>query len=92
MSSLPPDLEQFMQDQLAQGKYQSASEMLGVAVRLLRDREVHLETLRREVDRGIAELDAGEGIELNSEAEIEAFFDDIESRGQQRLSAKRTSQ
>ena len=92
MASLPPDLEQFVLDQLATGKYQSSSEVLCDAVRLLREREVRLDALRSEVDRGIMQLDTNEFVELDSEAALQAFFDDIEARGQQRLSQKRAEQ
>jgi antitoxin ParD1/3/4 len=82
-------LEQFVLDQLASGKYQSSSDVVCEAVRLMRDRERRREELRREVDRGIAQLEAGEFVELDSEAALQDFFDDIEARRQQRFNAKR---
>ncbi len=39
---LPPDLQQFVLDQLAAGKYQSASYVVWDAVRLVRERELRL--------------------------------------------------
>ena len=89
-SSLPPDLQQFVLDQLATGKYQSSSDVVCDAVRLLRDREHRREKLRKEVDQGIAQLDTGEFIELDSEDALQGFFDDVAARGQQRHSAKRS--
>lgn len=65
----------------------TATDVVCDAVRLLREREERIESLRAEIDKGIAELDAGEFIELNSEAELQAFFDDIEKRGKQRRAA-----
>lgn len=90
--ALPPDLQQFVQDQLAAGKYQSASDVVCDAVRLLRERELRLEALRHEIDRGIRQIDSGEYVEIESEAALQKFFDDIEARGQQRLSAKHAEQ
>jgi antitoxin ParD1/3/4 len=87
-ASLPPDLEQFVFDQLAKGKYQSATDVVCDAVRLLRRREEKLELLRAEIEVGIKQLDAGEFIEINSEEELQAFFDDIEERGKQRLAGE----
>jgi antitoxin ParD1/3/4 len=87
---LPPDLEQFVFDQLAKGKYQSATDVVCDAVRLLRDRDERLEALRVEIDRGIAQLDAGEFIELDSDAALQAFFDDIEARGKHRLDSEQS--
>jgi antitoxin ParD1/3/4 len=89
MQSLPPDLEQFVLDQLAAGRYQTSSEVLCDAVRLLRDRENRRDEVQKEIDRGLAELESGQSTELNSDAELRAFFDDIETRSQQRLSIKR---
>jgi len=92
MASLPPDLEQFVHDQLATGKYQSATDVLCDGVRLLRDREVRLESLRNEIDRGITQLDRGEFVELDLEAAMQDFFDDVEARSRQRLSAEQGGQ
>ena len=89
IGSLPPDLEQFVLDQLATGKYQSSSDVLCDAVRLLRERELRRKELRNEIDRGIAQLDADEFVALDSEAALQAFFDDIEARARQRLSTTR---
>lgn len=88
MASLPPDLEKFVLDQLAAGKYQSSADVLCDAVRLLRERELRREELRSEIDRGIRQLETGEFVELDSDAALEAFFDDSEARGRQRLSTK----
>jgi len=85
MSSLPPDLEQFVQSQLSQGKYQSAADVVCDAVRLLREREERLEALRAEVDQGLAQIERGEAIELDSDEAIEAFFAGVERRGIERL-------
>lgn len=89
IGSLPPDLEQFVLDQLASGKYQSRSDLVCDAVCLMRDRERRREELRTEIDRGTAQLERGDFVELDSDAALQDFFDDIEARGQQRLSAKR---
>ena len=84
---LPPELEQFVFDQLAKGKYQSATEVVCDAVRLLREREVRLESLRAEIDRGLRDVETGKYVELDSESAIQAFFDDIEARSKKRRSA-----
>lgn len=86
-SILPPDLQQFVQDQLDSGKYHSAADVMCDAVRLLQEREIRLERLRKEIDRGISQLDSGECTEFASEAELKEFFNDVEARGQERLAA-----
>jgi antitoxin ParD1/3/4 len=78
--SLPPDLAQFVADQLAQGKYDSASDVVCDAVRLLREREERLSNLRADVDQGISQLTAGEYAELETDDDIDRFFDDVLAR------------
>jgi antitoxin ParD1/3/4 len=88
ITSLPPDLEQFVQSQLDSGKYGSASEVVCDAVRILRERQKRLEGLRQEIEQGIKDLDAGEFIEIESDDALREFFEDIQTRGMRRLSAK----
>ena len=82
---LPPDLEQFLQAEVASGKYLSADEALVAGVRLLRDRERQREELRRELDLGLAALERGDVVTLEGEGELNVFFDDIVTRGHERL-------
>jgi antitoxin ParD1/3/4 len=89
IAPLPPDLEQFVQDQLAQGKYHSASEVVADAVRLLRERVDRLASLRADIDQGIVQLDRGQYVDLDSDGDIDAFFDDAEERASQRLKPTR---
>lgn len=60
--SLPPRLGKFIDGLVKSGRYGSASEVVREGVRILHDREENLRRLRREIDRGIAQLDRGEGI------------------------------
>ncbi len=85
MPSLPPDLAQFIHDQLAAGKYAWESEVVCDAVRLLRDRETRLASLRTEIARGFDQLDRGEYVELDSDESLDDFIGDIEARAQKRL-------
>ena len=78
---LPPDLEQFLQAEVASGKYVSADEAVVAGVRLLRDRERQRELLRRELDVGLAALERGDVVTLEGESERNAFFEDIVARG-----------
>ena len=88
---LPPDLQQFVQDQLAQGKYSSESDVVCDAVRLLREREKHTAALREEIRQGIEQLDRGQYIEIESKDDLEKFFDDVERRGNERLQRTKDS-
>lgn len=84
--SFPPDLQQFVSDQISTGKYGSIAEVLCDAVRTLRDCELHLSRLRKDIGLGISQLESGDYIELTSNDGIEAFFSDLDLRGQQRRS------
>jgi antitoxin ParD1/3/4 len=65
--SLTPELEQFIADQVAAGRYRSASEAVRAAIRVLedqeREREMKLQVLRKAVEQGVVELDHGEGLD-----------------------------
>ena len=56
---LPSDAAQFIEGLVASGGYQSADEAVADGVRLLMSRQ----QLRAEIQKGIDELDAGQGIE-----------------------------
>jgi antitoxin ParD1/3/4 len=62
--SLTPELEQFVQSTVNNGRYSSASEVVWAALRLLEQREierlVRLEELRKEIMIGIEASDRGE--------------------------------
>jgi antitoxin ParD1/3/4 len=67
--AIKPEQEQFIQSQIALGRFKSADEAAFQAFKLLeekyRDYEEWIEDTRQKVDVGIAELDRGEGIELD---------------------------
>ena len=62
--SLTPELEQFVQSRVASGRYQTASEVIREALRLLEEREqareAALKELRMKLRRGIEQADRGE--------------------------------
>ena len=65
--SLTPALERFIQEKVQSGRYNSASEVVREALRLLEEHEqVHatdLAEFREAIDRRLAALDRGEGID-----------------------------
>lgn len=69
--SLPPDLQQFVQNQIDGGDYSTAGEVVCAALTLLREREqvraIRLERLRADLRVGIEELERGEGTALDME-------------------------
>lgn len=65
--SLTAELENFVQTKVKSGRYNSASEVVREALRLLEDHEkaraAQLEKFRSELDRRLASLDRGKGVE-----------------------------
>ena len=86
--SLPPDLARFVEDQVAQGKYPSTADVVCDGVRLLREREERLAVLRADIELGIGQLERREYTELESETDVDAFFEDVQTRAAERLRSK----
>jgi antitoxin ParD1/3/4 len=65
--SLTPELDQFVQDRVATGRYQTASEVIREGLRLLenqeREREAALAALKAKLKRGAAQADRGEFVD-----------------------------
>jgi len=64
--SLTPELEKLIYEKVRSGLYNSASEVIREALRLLHERDQvrqqELEALRAKINRGLEQLDRGEGI------------------------------
>ncbi len=67
--SLPPELERLVNEKVASGLYDSASDVVRDALRLLRERDevrsLALTELRKDVMAGVEELDQGESAVLD---------------------------
>ena len=86
--SLPPELEQLIQAKVASGRYQSASEVVGEALRLLEEQDNRgrdsLEELRSQIRVGLDQLDHGEAKVYDDES-LKDVFKQIKIRGRKRL-------
>ncbi|GAX42877.1 hypothetical protein NIES4075_38820 [Tolypothrix sp. NIES-4075] len=80
--SLTPELEQFIQSQIASGKYTSTEDVIIAGIKLLEERERiykgRFEELKREIAIGVEQLERGEVIDG------EIVFRQLEQKLQQR--------
>lgn len=84
--SLTPELENRIKAKVETGLYNNASEVVREALRFV---ELHqdwvdalkLAHLKKEINLGIQQLDAGEGIRLDSDDAIDALFNDVQRLG-----------
>ena len=65
--SLTPELDQFVRDRIATGRYQTASEVIREGLRLLeqqeREREAAFQALKAKLERGAAQAERGEVVD-----------------------------
>jgi antitoxin ParD1/3/4 len=84
--------EEFISAYVHSGRYLSASEVVREGLRLLQEheqfRQIRLEQLRKEVDKGVEQLDRGECIEFDDHG-LKRHFDDVKARGRQRLAKEK---
>jgi antitoxin ParD1/3/4 len=90
--SLTPELENLVNEKVASGLYNSASEVVREALRLLLEQEevrrLRIEELRREIKVGTDQIKQGKYKDYRSADEL---IDDIRARGRTRLKAKRNN-
>lgn len=79
--SLTPELDRFVRERLASGRYQTASEVIREGLRLLehqeRERETALASLKAKLARGAAQAERGE---LVDPAEVLKKIDALKRR------------
>lgn len=88
--SLTPELENLVNEKVSSGLYNSASEVVREALRLLQEQDelkrIRLDEFRKEIKAGADELRQGR---FKSYETADELIDDIEKRGKERLAAKR---
>ena len=84
--SLTPELEQFVQNKVESGMYYSASEVIREGLRMLQEKEmlkqIKIEELRKEIQKGIEQADRGELVDG------EEVFENIRAKSRTRRSKK----
>ena len=90
--SLTPRLEEYVKEKVKSGLYNSSSEVVREALRLMEERDrlrdIRLDELRKEIQIGIDQIDRGESTEYTTET-LHELFDDIRARGRAKLEARR---
>jgi antitoxin ParD1/3/4 len=81
------EIEELINEKVKSGAYQSADEVIMESLRLLQAKEEGMEALRQEIMRGVASIQQGRFTTLTTDAEVEAFSDEIIRRGQEKRSA-----
>lgn len=88
--SLTPTLENLVQQKVATGLYNSASEVIREALRLLEERDelrkVKLGALRKDISVGLDQLERGEVSEYDDRS-LDTLAADVKARGRKRLAA-----
>ncbi len=88
--SLTPELESLVNEKVASGLYNSASEVVREALRLLFEyedvRRLRIKELRREIKVGADQIKQGKHKDYGSADDL---IGDIRARGQARLKARR---
>jgi antitoxin ParD1/3/4 len=82
--SLTPELERLIDDKVKSGLYQTASEVVREALRLLQSRDDELRRLRASVHAGLDQLDRGKFTEHRGSTSRKLAAD-IKARGRRRL-------
>lgn len=83
-----PDLEQFVDEQVNSGEYPTPDAVVEVLARQKQEQDDGawtVEELREAVNVGLEQLARGEGTELRSDQELDAYFDEIKRSGRDRL-------
>ena len=87
--SLTPERETLIDQKVKAGLYNSASDVLREALRLLdehdRDKERRREALRKEITKGVEDIKAGRYITLETQKDFDALAEHTKEKGRKRL-------
>jgi len=75
--TLTDELEKLVNEKVKSGEYKSADDVVMASLRLLKAQEEGIEALRREIMRGVEDIEQGRFSTYATEDELEAFSDQI---------------
>ena len=82
--SLTPELVQLVSDKVKSGMYQTASEVIREGLRLLRERDQHLQSLRMDIGAGFEAVNRGEFTDYD-QSNVQELAQQVKARGRKRL-------
>lgn len=91
--SLTPELETLVNEKVKSGDYNSASEVVREALRLLKEQDelkrIRRDELRREVMKGVNDVREGRYTVLETAEDLEGFAERIITQGRKNLAPKK---
>jgi antitoxin ParD1/3/4 len=86
LDSIPPDLWQFVQSEVASGEYSSANDVLIEDLHLLRERKEKLDQLRADIQAAEDQVSRGEYTDFDKDS-LREFIEEVKREGQRRYEA-----
>lgn len=86
--AMTAEIEDLVGALLKSGNYQSAEDVILKGLQLLEAQERKFVSTRRDLQAGLDDLREGRFITIDSEAEMEAFKEDVIRRGRERIKQK----
>ena len=95
--SITPHFSKFVRDKVKSGRYSNASEVVREALRRLEQEElvaqqstiVDPDNVQEAVLQGLRSIERGDFTELQTQEDLQRYFEDIVQRGKQRLAARK---
>ena len=91
--NLTAHFDRFIDEGVASGRFGNASEVVREGLRLLEQRQkedqAKLEWLLAAAQEGIDDIARGDYIEINSDQEMDAFFEDIHQRAKVAVASRK---
>lgn len=75
--TLPVEIEKIIIEKVESGEYKSADEVISISIRLLDAKEKGTEALRREIMRGVEDIENGRFSAFSTDEDLENFSDDL---------------
>lgn len=85
--TLTAEIEEMIRNKVKSGAYQSADDVIKTSLRLLGAQEQGMEALRLEIMRGVDDIQQGRYSSYETDADLDAFSDELIRQSQERRSA-----